>query len=51
MNDMSEANYRVTADELRQFIERFERREMEKKDISDQQKGLFYVFWGFFIYL
>ena len=38
MNDMSEANYRVTADELRQFIERFERLEMEKKDISDQQK-------------
>ena len=35
---MSEANYRVTADELRQFIERFERLEMEKKDISDQQK-------------
>ena len=38
MNDISEANYRVTADELRQFIERFERLEMEKKDISDQQK-------------
>ena len=38
MNDMSEANYRVTADELRQFIERFERLEMEKKDVSDQQK-------------
>ena len=38
MNDMSEANYRVTADELRQFIEQFERLEMEKKDISDQQK-------------
>ena len=38
MNDMTEANYRVTADELRQFIERFERLEMEKKDISDQQK-------------
>ena len=38
MNDMSEASYRVTTDELRQFIERFERLEMEKKDISDQQK-------------
>ena len=38
MNDMSEANYRVTADELRQFIERFEQLEIEKKDISDQQK-------------
>ena len=30
--------YRVTADELRQFVERFERLEMEKKDIADQQK-------------
>ncbi len=42
MSDMTEsavdANYRVTADELRQFIERFERLEMEKKDIADQQK-------------
>ena len=32
------ASYRVTADELRQFIERFERLEAEKKDIADQQK-------------
>ena len=38
MNDLSEANYRVTADELRQFIERFERLEVAKKDIADQQK-------------
>ena len=30
--------YRVTADELRQFIERFERLDAEKKDIADQQK-------------
>ena len=29
---------RVTGAELRQFIERFERLEMEKKDIADQQK-------------
>jgi len=28
----------VTADELRQFIERFERLDAEKKDIADQQK-------------
>lgn len=34
----SDSSYRVTADELRQFIERFERLEMEKKDIADQQK-------------
>ncbi|MGV6839559.1 MAG: DUF2312 domain-containing protein [Planktomarina sp.] len=37
MSDI-EANYRVTADELRQFIERFERLEQEKRDIADQQK-------------
>lgn len=30
--------YDVTADELRQFIERFEHLEAEKKDITDQQK-------------
>ncbi|WP_209428112.1 DUF2312 domain-containing protein [Pararhodobacter sp. SW119] len=30
--------YAVTADELRQFIERYERLEAEKKDIADQQK-------------
>ena len=33
-----DANYNVTADELRSFVERFERLEAEKKDISDQQK-------------
>jgi uncharacterized protein (UPF0335 family) len=32
--------YAVTADELRQFIERFEQLEAEKKDISEQQKEL-----------
>lgn len=31
-------SYRVTAEELRQFIERYERLEAEKKDIADQQK-------------
>ncbi|QBR35728.1 DUF2312 domain-containing protein [Leisingera sp. NJS201] len=31
-------SYRVTAAELRQFIERFERLDAEKKDIADQQK-------------
>ncbi len=34
----SDTSYRVTADELRQFIERYERLEAEKKDIADQQK-------------
>ena len=33
-----EQSYRVTADELRQFIERLERLEAEKKDIADAQK-------------
>ncbi|MEM0938112.1 MAG: DUF2312 domain-containing protein [Pseudomonadota bacterium] len=33
-------SYRVTADELRQFVERFERLEAEKRDISDQQKEI-----------
>ncbi|MEL6915538.1 MAG: DUF2312 domain-containing protein [Pseudomonadota bacterium] len=30
--------YRVTAGELRQFIERFERLEAERKDLAEQQK-------------
>lgn len=30
----------VTADELRQFIERFEQLESEKKDVTEQQKEL-----------
>jgi uncharacterized protein (UPF0335 family) len=30
--------YRVTADEIRQFIERYEHLESEKKDIAAQQK-------------
>ena len=30
--------YRVTADELRQFVERFENLEIEKRSIVDQQK-------------
>lgn len=34
----TEESYRITAGELRQFIERFERLEVEKKDIVDQQK-------------
>ncbi|MDU8946750.1 DUF2312 domain-containing protein [Ovoidimarina sediminis] len=36
--DDQPGSYRVAADELRQFIERFERLEAEKKDIADQQK-------------
>jgi uncharacterized protein (UPF0335 family) len=39
---MSDANdaYNVTADELRQFVERFEQLESEKKDVTEQQKEL-----------
>ncbi len=33
-----DATYKVAAGELRQFIERFERLEAEKKDIAEQQK-------------
>ena len=36
--EVTEQSYRVTADELRQFIERFERLEAEKKDLAEQQK-------------
>ncbi|WP_339114519.1 DUF2312 domain-containing protein [Thioclava sp. GXIMD2076] len=32
--------YQVTGDELRQFIERFESLEAEKKDIAEQQKDV-----------
>lgn len=32
--------YAVRADELRQFIERYERLESEKKDVVEQQKEL-----------
>ena len=38
MDDNSSGSYRVTADELRQFVERFESLEIEKRNIADQQK-------------
>ena len=31
-------SYRVTGEELRQFIERYEHLESERKDLQDQQK-------------
>ncbi|MGE4611439.1 MAG: DUF2312 domain-containing protein [Paracoccaceae bacterium] len=37
-DQQQQSSYRVTAGELRAFIERFERLDAEKKDISDQQK-------------
>ena len=33
--------YTVTADELRQFIERAEQLALEKKDVAEQEKELF----------
>ncbi|ATG35926.1 putative protein in bacteria [Phaeobacter piscinae] len=36
--DQQSDSYRVTAGELRQFIERFERLDAEKKELADQQK-------------
>ena len=38
MVDTVPDSYRVAGEELRQFVERFERLEIEKKDISDEQK-------------
>ena len=35
---MTSDPYNVTADELRQFAERYEQLEAEKKDITEQQK-------------
>lgn len=35
---MSDETYRVTTAEIRQFIERYERLDAEKKDIADHQK-------------
>ncbi len=39
---MADANdsYAVTADELKQLIERYEQLESEKKDVTEQQKEL-----------
>ena len=33
-----QTSYRVTAGELRAFVERFEKLDAEKKDLADQQK-------------
>lgn len=40
MTDQTTESYRVTAGELRQFIEQFERAEAEKKDLADHQKEI-----------
>lgn len=38
IDDTESKQYKVTAGELRAFIERFERLDAEKRDIADQQK-------------
>ena len=38
MDENNGGSYRVAADELRQFVERFENLEIEKRNIADQQK-------------
>ena len=37
----ADSAYRVTAGELRQFVERIERLDQEKADIAEQQKEVF----------
>lgn len=38
VEDAGDASYKVTANELRQFVERIERLDAEKKDLAEQQK-------------
>lgn len=38
MSDIGHNSSHAASDELRQFIERFEHLEVEKKDVADQQK-------------
>ena len=38
VEDEASDRYRVTAGELRQFVERYERLESERKDIAEQMK-------------
>lgn len=38
IEDEQTVQFKVTAAELRSFIERYERLEAEKKDVADQQK-------------
>jgi uncharacterized protein (UPF0335 family) len=38
LEDAASEQYRVTAGELRQFIERYERLESERRDLAEQMK-------------
>ncbi len=37
-DEVQQSQYRVTSGELRAFVERYERLEVEKKDVADHQK-------------
>ncbi len=41
VDDAAADTYRVSADELRQFVERIERLEQEKKDIAEQGREVY----------
>ncbi len=41
VDTVGDATYKVTAGELRQFVERIERLDQEKKDLAEQQKEVF----------
>jgi uncharacterized protein (UPF0335 family) len=40
LEDAPQEQYRVTAGELRQFVERYERLEAERKDLGEQMKDV-----------
>jgi uncharacterized protein (UPF0335 family) len=40
LEDAPSEQYRVTAGELRQFVERYERLESERRDIAEQMKDV-----------
>ena len=40
LEDEAREQYRVTAGELRQFVERYERLEAERKDLAEQMKDV-----------
>ena len=46
LEDESREQYRVTAGELRQFVERYERLEAERKDLADLVLRLLHVVSG-----
>lgn len=40
LEDEAPSQYKVTAGELRQFVERYERLEAERRDLADQMKDV-----------